>query len=665
MLRVGNSEAAIAKLKEIIQSDPSNEDAHELYRSVSQDEWFLLMTQEGEIQKIARSILERAKVTRRERSRDMDAIGDLVSTATDNTNDYGTRQAAINKLIGEHGEFAVPALVEKIGNPDDVDSQIHAISVLSQLHVTAVLPLIEVLKSDNELMVQNAAATLLMIGDNRAQPMMAHLANDDRANIRTIAEKFLAKTGAKGDALTLMTRQTVEYLKGNVPTGGYSDVVWKLKDGALVATDVPQILYPTELAKAVAEDAVRIAPSSKDARSWLAAANLAQAQLIETSIASGDETTAELGPVAQELKVAALATGTDALRGALDAGVRGGMAPVAIGAIHALAGAEVIDSIGESSLLAALNSGDKRIKYAAADAIVAASRGGNIPQAAKVVDVLAQAVTEEKVNMIHVIAPGSDAQGAVEVAKSERGMGVLRDASALSGMSTLLSNPSIDVVVINEVLPDRLPEDIIGNLKKDPRLADMKIVIVTKDEEAATERFGDEVGYIAGPLTSENLQAAVATALEGVEDRAGARAEGFASKASAALLNLAGRKANIGGALSNLAMQLNRGDSVAVPAAKAIGLSGGAGQLTALVGALENGSEDLKTAAAHAMGGVLSRMSSCPEEVCAALMGAMDSAEGGLRMAIATAFGKAKIDASKKLELLQKLSRVAGSSDEG
>jgi len=111
MLRVGNKAEAIAKLQEIIQADPSNEEAHELYNSVSQDEWYLLMSQEGEIQKIARSILDRAKVTRRERSRDEAAIADLVATATDGSNDYGTRQAAVNKLIGEPGEFAVPSLV--------------------------------------------------------------------------------------------------------------------------------------------------------------------------------------------------------------------------------------------------------------------------------------------------------------------------------------------------------------------------------------------------------------------------------------------------------------------------------------------------------------------------------------------------------------------------
>jgi len=661
LLRINKKAEAVEKLQEIIQGDPSNEAAHDLYQSVSQDEWYMLMTEKGEVQKIARSILERAKTTQKERSRDQDAIDSLVAIATDAANDYGTRQAAVNKLVGEHGEFAVPALVKILGDSDNVQGQIHAVSVLSQLHSVAVLPLIESLKSSNDLAVQNACAALHLIGDARALPMMSHLANDDRVNISTIAKKFVAKKSANGDALSQMLAQSNSYLRGNVPVGGFSTVVWKLVDDALVSTDVPGLLYPTELAKSVAAEAARIAPQSLDARSAVAAANLAQANLIESSIALGEDTVSEMAPVAQELKIAALASGIDAIRGALDAGVQQGLPAVAVGAIGTLADAEIIDQIGESSLLGALNSTDKRVAYAAASAVVNASRGANVPSLSKVVDVLAQAVTEERVNTIQVIMPDASSKGAIEVANASRGGSYRATDSAVSGQLSLLGNPNIDVVVINEILPDGLPEDVIGNIRKDNRMANTKIVVVTKDEEAASERFGDGVSFITAPLSAENLSAAVASALEGASTPGAARAEDYASKASAALLNLAGRKADIAPAMSNLALQLNRGDSVSVPAAKAIGLSGGEGQLTALVGALENGSDELKKAAALAIGGVLSRMDNCPADIATALSAAMDaSSDAGFRTAVATAFAKAKLDPAKKLELMQKLSRIAG-----
>ena len=390
LLRVNKKAEAVQKLKEIIQGDPSNEEAHALYQSVSQDEWYMLMTEQGETSKIARSILERAKTTRRERSRDEAAIGDLVATATDASNDYGTRQAAVNKLVNEHGEFAVPALAQILGDSDNVDGQIHAISVLSQLHAVAVLPLITALDSSNDLMVQNAASALHLIGDARALPSMTHLANDERASIQEIAKRFVAKYGgSNGDAVGQLLAQSRSYLKGTVPSGGFSAVVWMLKDDQLVATDVPALLYPSELAKQCASAAVAIAPANLDARSAVAAANLGQANLIEASIKQGDESTAGMEPVAAQLKIAALASGIDALNGALDAGVKDGIPGVAVGAIGALAEAG-LESVQESSLLAALSSSDKRIKYAAAEAIVSASRGANVPNLSSVVSVLAE-----------------------------------------------------------------------------------------------------------------------------------------------------------------------------------------------------------------------------------------------------------------------------------
>jgi hypothetical protein len=664
MLRLNKKDEAVAKLQEIIAGDPSNEAAHDMYQSVSQDEWYMLMTESGDVSKIARSILDRAKATQRERSRDEDAINDLVATATEASNDYGTRQAAVNTLVSAHGEFAVPALVAMLGDADNSDGQIHAISVLSQLHSVAVLPLIESLKSSNDLAVQNACAALHLIGDARALPILTHLANDDRVNISTIAKKFVAKNGARGDALSQLLAQSHRYLRGNVPVGGFSKVVWTLVDDKLVSTDVPALLYPTELAKSAAADAARIAPESVDARSAVAAANLAQSNLIGSSIAAGDDTVEGMEGVAAELRIAALAAGTDAMRGALDAAVLEGIAPVAIEAISAMAEMGVLAD--KNALVGALNSTDKRISYAAAEAIVRSSTGNDVPLLSSVVGVLAQAVTEEMVNTIHMIVPDAASRAVAGVADAERSKVYTTSEDAVSGQLTLMGNPSIDVVVVNEILPDALPEDVIGNIRKDARMDNTKIIVVTKDEQAATERFGDEVAYITAPLTAENLQAAVASALEGADNPGGARAEGYASKASAALLNLAGRKADIAGALANLALQLNRGDSVSVPAAMAIGIAGGEAQLTALVSALETGSADLKQSSALAIGSVLSRMSNCPDSVFAALSTAIDgSTDSGLRTAIAAALGKAKIDAQKKLEMMKKLARVAGSSSEG
>jgi hypothetical protein len=664
LLRLGKSEEAVAKLHEILAADPSNEAALSLYQSVSQDEWYLLMTTKGEIQQVAQSILARAKVETKQRSRDEAAIAELVATATAKDSDYGTRQSAINKLVADHGEFAVPALLEKLANPDDAEGQIQAIYTLTQLRSAAVLPLIEALKSSNEIVVQNAAAALHQIGDERAAPAMARLAEEDHPGTTEIARKFLAKHKVSGGAVDLMLDQARNYLKGEIPIGGFSEVVWQLQDEKLVPTDVAPLLYPSELAKSVAANAVRIAPASLAARSMLAQANLGQANLIESSLAKGDESMRALEPMAKELKIAALATGLDALRAALDAGVRQGLPAVASGAIDALAVAESVDTIDQSTLLAALNSTDKRIKYAAAEALVRASGGARVPHQEQVVAVLADAVAEEAVQTIQVIAPSLEAASAVQAASSARGKAIEASTDAVGGMRSLLVNPNVDVVVISEILPDRLPEDVIGNIKKDPRLANARIVIIAKDVEAAQARFGDGVGVVQAPLTGETLVAAVNTALEGVSSPANERAEAYATKASHALLSIAQQKASIDGALGNLGKQLTRGDAVAIPAARSLGLAGGAAELGTLVPVLSgSASVELKTAAAEAIGNILARLDACPDDVAMALTAVLSGdAEVGLRTAAAVALGKGKVSPEKRAELNKLLRRVAGSA---
>jgi len=492
---------------------------------------------------------------------------------------------------------------------------------------------------------------------------MVWLQNDSRAGISQIARSFVQKKGVKGNAVELLLEQARSYLRGEVPAGGFSDVVWRLVDDKLVATDVPAMLYSAELAKSCAADAVAIAPQEPAAVSMLAQANLAQVNLITTSLAQGDESLRALEPMAAELKIAALATGLPALRSALDAGIAQGLAPLAVGAIDALATAESADTIGSSSLRAALHSTDKRVSYAAATALVRATGGVNVPNADQVVAELAKAVAEESVRTIHVIDPTKDTAAAVAASSGVRGNAVDASTSATAGMGALLNNPNVDVLVINENLPDGLPETVIGNVRKDTRMTNTKIVVIAKDVEAAKTRFGDSVqGVVQAPLSGEALVAEVNRVLEGSTNPSGARAEGFATNASEALLAIAARKGNIAGALDNLALQLNRSDAVAVPAAKALGMGGSVAQLDALTKAMQDGSAEVKKAAAAAIGHVLARTDSCPPNVADALKAVLASdAEVGLRTAAAIALGNAKLDAKQAGDVQMKLRKIAGS----
>ena len=62
LLRLGKNQEALDKFREVLGKNPSNEEALELYRKTDQQIWYMLLTEKGEIQQIAASIMERANV---------------------------------------------------------------------------------------------------------------------------------------------------------------------------------------------------------------------------------------------------------------------------------------------------------------------------------------------------------------------------------------------------------------------------------------------------------------------------------------------------------------------------------------------------------------------------------------------------------------------------
>ncbi|GAB4148488.1 MAG: hypothetical protein Fur0037_16810 [Planctomycetota bacterium] len=666
LLRLGQKQEALAKFQEALKADPSNEEALQLYRSVNQDVWMMLLAEKGEIQQIAASILQRAKVQQQQLSRDEAAIESLVAVACAADSSYDQRREAVLKLISDHGEFAVPSLLKRLADADDAAGQVNAIYALYEIGRPAVLPLLAALHSSDGLVRQNAAAALHQIGDPRAAPAMAALAQfDDLENVREVARRFLKKNGIQGKAVDLYLAQGRSYLRNGVTQGAFSSVVWSMVDDKLVAHDVPALLYPFDLAKACGHEAVAIDPLSAEARSLVAQANLGEAQLIRSSLAANpdDQELQAIAPLAGEFELAAMATGSDTLRSALSEALSAGLTEVAIGAVEALGRCEDRDSIAQSSLLAALDCTDKRVSYAAAMAVARVAGGANVPESSKVVALLAQAVQEESLRQIQVIGGGQDWKVAVNECSGIRGNAAVQEATAAGGIDAVFRNPDTDVVVLNEILPDALPEQVIGNIRNDPRLQHVKILVVAKDPEAARARFSDSVtDVIQGPLTGESLVSAINSALEGVPiEPRNARAEMVAKQASEALLRLSEGRADIGGALVSLAAQLNRADAIAIPAARALSFSGGTAQLDPLLQAVTGGgSDDLKCAAAYAIGSILARTGESPAKIVEGLSAVVHSDQSiAVRTAAATALGRAHLADGDKARLIDSLRKIA------
>lgn len=658
-LRLGKREEALAKFQEVMAADPSHEQAFAIWRQTDQDMWRWLMMEQGDIEKVAKEIQSRARLRRKEMSRDEDAINAAIELATSADKDFGERSEGIAKLVAEHGEFAVPALVAKLGNSEDSKSQDLAIVALWRLGTVATLPLIEAMQSENPLVRRNVAAALSHIGDPRAVPALQAAASNDRSEeVRYVAARAVERLGGRGNAVENFLAQAERYLSGRETA--VSETVWDLADGNLQPVAVPTSIFPLRVAQKFAMAAWRTEPASAAAKSVYARALLAEAAAIEAGLAAaGDSASEALQALANrpaDLRVTAIALGPTVLRSALADARKSGMAPVAVECARLLGQTEDRASLASSTLVAGLQDDDKRVAYACALALVEASDGTNVPQSDAVVRVLGNAATEESLRTVLVV---DGSEGVRRTAKEafSKGRGTIVEAAAggTQAVGSLVTFPVVDAVVINQDLPDVVPEHVIGIIRKDPRLAETKILVLANDAEAAATRFGDRInGVIAGQLTGEALIEKVNEVLADVDLGPKRKwADEIAGSASTALASLAHKGVDISGATKNLAGQLNRDDAIAIPAAKALETSGTTADLEALVAAVSgSGSVELKKAAANAAGAILNRAGNAPNGTVEKLVAAMEGADAGLRTAIAGALGRAGLVAGDQLKLM-------------
>src|SRR5262249_44670600 len=111
--------------------------------------------------------------------------------------DEMARQKAMLDLTATYGSWAVPALVGPLGDRANSDHRVFAIQALVHLGAAAVLPLIQVLKSDDVTTRRNAAAVLGTLKDPRAAAALAWMAKDDADEVcKQVAAEALGKIGA-------------------------------------------------------------------------------------------------------------------------------------------------------------------------------------------------------------------------------------------------------------------------------------------------------------------------------------------------------------------------------------------------------------------------------------------------------------------------------------
>lgn len=665
----GHYDEAAKALKQLLAQDPSQETAYDLLRKVENKMLLDMLTRGGDSEKVARTLLELAHRGEMERTRDEAAIRDLVQKAVKGEN-FAVREKAVRELVAKHGEYAVPYLYPYLGS-NDTDERVYAILALSELGGDAVLPLVEVLHSDEWLVQKNAAQVLERIGDVRAVGGLADLAAT-ATNPEVQAAAQAAASRVANGMLDDMSPVNAYLWLARKYYAGDTDVVrnylsgytlWSWKDGQLASRDVPKYMYRLELAEEAAYDALAADAQSQEARNVLAAVQYAEWGTLNglSEEAKATEETAQLMDRYWNVLPITMAQGTDTQLGALSLGLEWGdpwICRLALGALPDVWDGREIT--GDCALVAALDAPDKTVRFAAAIAALRLDPEMEFEGADKVAPLAAQAVAAGSLRQVLLVEPDAGTRTKATQALENAGLYVVAESTGMAGFVRAKEVGTFDVVVLRYDLPDALAEKIVRELRRDFRTQGLPILISGPEAELAEakENFGTNVqGFIEiDPINVDEVNNAAEQSMNDDQKRAlevskaACMALAMVDPAHTAFSNYGATETALADVLSS-----NKPDDIRLAALAALGRLGTAQSTDALVDTFSNSANAtaIRVAAAGALGRVLRGMAA-PANAYDALLGGLGDEAREVRAAAGAALGAMMLTPVQENEVLTK-----------
>lgn len=653
----GANEEALGLLQKVLGADLSNETAYELWTNTENKVWLKLLTQGGELELVARELVQKAKLGRRQRENNPDAIRDLLKQL--NTEDAVARTKVINELASSYGEYAVPILIYSLAEGSDQDRRLNVMQALTRMGSDVVPPLIETMDSPDAFLRRNVALTLGYITDARAKATLSRAAAKDAdGGVRSAAEQALTRMGGGGDAGQLFLAQGEAYYREDdavLAPHQYSDVIWHWEGTGLVATEVPRFLYAPEMAKKDYYRSLALLGDAGPALAGIARCAVTEIGRLDEWLAAGQEA----GEWPERLKadeLAAQLAGPDSLDLALGWAIGKNDMIAASGLCRLLADAGKSASANLMSALEASHSGAVQGEAAVALARIAyRNREG---AGANAVAALATAAGREVLRIGAVIGGDEAAGRALAAQLNEFGYHTSWWATGGRGVVSLRSLPGVDLVVVNEKCGDMTARQAVNEIRSEPRFARTQIFVQASSPDTDAGAFGDKVNGILTPGT--DLTAATEAAASEPMNRDRQEALLLAGRAADALFQLAaGGKTDVGPAVEALASTLeNRPDEVVAPALGVLQFVGGPAQVERISAVLTNAerSEDVRVRAAKALAGTFSRSGTVDAGVIQVLRDvAQKDASFAVRAATAGALGRLNLTPDVRVELMRLL----------
>lgn len=662
---------------------------------------FARMKSKNELAPVADRFIDMMNEALREKRRQVKNMEEtLLDFQSDDLQTYGK---ALNRIVG-HGSYAVPHLLQFLTLTGEKNQRIVARTTMaiSEMERDAVPPLVAALNTDNSLLKSRIVGLLQQVGDRRAVPALVTIARQNGSDtpLAQTAEKALkAITGKNSAGLPspagAYANLAEDYLYERHEKVGYLDLangdLWdwnpdaeKLKN-KLVYRTYPSYIYFLRQGANVALEGLRVKPNDMRLQTLLLA--LQTVQMTRCELFSSEDYLTRMGgesldegttEVASELlsqfeekwPMLARVSSPEVVGRALEETMSMGDSRSSLRLLNLLADKPALSvENGGDSLLAALDYGDKNIRYTAATAAMNQWPLGAPQRSDDVVRVMSAALQQATAKTALLVFDNFNARN--HVAHVLRGMGVTTVGSKANTPeinSSLNMQPAIDAVFLTANVGQGKFRRVLKGLKDDVRLEGVPIYVITDPSTASVSVPQDEAikGQISlGQVKSPDFKSMVTDQLlERSNTPLTEQKEQMVLRAVRALLDVPpeGTKYK----LEKLQEALERAmrgysEQVQDAALRALARFGSAEALlpVSMKLAQDGASPDLKAQACRTLASILRRTGKgAPEKVATRLRDMLKHEESSVRSAAAEALGAAGITDQELLELKAEYSRL-------
>ncbi len=674
LFQVGKEPEALAKFQESLQEEPSAETAYDLFRGTENRIWLRMLSRQGEFERVAVRMMKLAKVARAEKKDDSAAIQALIEQLRSDR--LADRRKAIHQLSFEHGEFAAAAMSGYLNSQTHSDIRIAMMNALVEMGKDSVLPIGACLQSSDPVVRRSAAMVLGRIRDTRSLAALKQLAeNDSEASIRNLAHQSLSEmnpAALQANAHDLFCDLGEAYAQEDPRIlDGAQSVIWRYDDNkqTLVKMSIPASIYASEMARQAFANALRLEPVSQRASAGIALAYGAQiAAKNELVKENRSEEIAQGAPFFQASELGLAASGVSTMNTGLVAASQTGENSAAAVVAEAL-GRIGIKNPSETpqALVDALQSPDRRVRYAAA---ISLARMGNALSAnaeEQLVGALSDAVALKTPRIVHLIDENKARRNKLAKQLENAGYSVSASETGAMGLVQFKRYGAADLILLSTHLSDLTTEQMLGEILEDTRTQTIPVFLISEKKamEKANELYGSRVKQVVDGSNWLDLQT-VSEAVATRQNPDRESAEQIAKEAASALSEMDSNRIDLTPAsIALLEAVQSKPDLIAIPAARALGKAATPTQCEVLGSLLAETkrSKELRIAIADGLGQAFSRLDQVPNGVIAVLFQAMrEDTDNGVRQAAAAAIGRARISPADRAMILS--STIANNQSE-